>query len=182
MRFSGLLLLALACGCAPSEQKYLPLTVGNRWSYSVKADFDTTVDDIAVTGRVPVGKVEGYRMTGNLGTSEMAWDGSTLLAAELAGQRFSPPLPLLTASTTMWKGHIETAGRRIPAKAKVVSTKVKERFANRDYDTRRTEITFSSVGPNIYLTTWFAEGIGILKQEQRTGAKRDRRIEYLSGP
>lgn len=182
MRISCLSLLLIACGCAPSEQKYLPLAVGNRWSYSVKSDFDTTVDDVVVVGRVPVGKVEGYRMQGNLGTSEMAWDGSTLLASELAGQRFSPPLPLLTSSSVTWKGFIETAGRRIPAKAKIVSTKVKERFANRDYDTRQTEITFSSVGPNLHLTTWFVEGIGILKQEQRTGIKRDRRIEYLSGP
>jgi len=171
-----------AVGCAPSEHQYFPLAKGNKWSYSVRNDFDTFVDDIEVVRRVPVGNQEGYELHGKFGTSKFAWNGSVLVASELSGQRFDPPIPILSKAPIEWRGTVEIAGRKAASQAKLESSMTKERFAGRDYDALQTDLVMKSRGQTVRLTTWFVQGMGILLQEQKTGDKRDRRIEYLSGP
>ena len=176
-------LFALACvGCSASQTSYLPLKMGSKWSYAVKGDFDTTVEDMSVVGRVPVGPQDGYEIQGHTGTTRLAWAGDRLLASELAGQWFDPPVPLISGGKTSWKGTLETAGRKSEAAATLTQSTAKLKFAGRDQDTLRTDLTLVTRGQTIKLSTWFVKGIGVLKQEQRTGNKRDRLIEYLSGP
>lgn len=169
-------------GCQGSGSDYFPLKSGAKWSYEVKTDFDSRVDDMTVARRVSVGPAKGYELDSPTGPSRLAWDRSTLLASQISGQTFEPPLPLIVPGSQSWRGTIETAGRRTPAKAQVKCQVVKLTFAGRQVDGLQSDVRIQSAGQPIQLTSWFVQGTGLVRQEQRTGDRRDRRIEYLSGP
>ncbi|MBL8066377.1 MAG: hypothetical protein JNM34_11045 [Chthonomonadaceae bacterium] len=172
----------VAMGCAPGDHRYFPLAVGNKWSYSVKEDFSSRVEDLEVVRRVPVGRWSGFELKGNSGSSRLAWDGSTLWAAELASQSFDPPLPLFSRGPISWQGTTLVQGKRRKAEAQLQVMTDKYRYAGREQDTVLTTLSLTENGRTVQLETWFSEHVGILKQEQRTNDRRDRRIEYLSGP
>lgn len=156
--------------------------MGNKWTYEVKTDFDSRVDDVAVVSRVPVGTVEGYELASPTGASRLGWNGDVLVMSMISGQVYDPPIPIFSTSKRSWQGTIETAGRLTPAKAELVCQPVKLRFAGRQVDGYQSDLSIHTTGAPVHLTSWFVKGVGLFRQEQRTGERRDRRVEYLSGP
>ena len=167
-------------GCAPFEQSYFPVRTGQVWTYQVQSDFDTYVDDIKVVGSANVGAVKGWKLQGRMGTSCLGWSGDTLIASELGGRSFDPPLPVFSRAPKSWKGTISVAGRRFPASAKITSQKTTEKLGGRSYEAWQTTVVMTGTGQTVQLDSWFVSGVGLLRQEQRTGTHRDRRLEYLS--
>lgn len=160
----------------------MPLSMKSKWSYSVKTDFSSAVDEIVVGRRVPVGSHLGYELIGQMGISRLVWDGDTLLASELGNHGFSPPIPIFATRSKQWKGNLTIAGRPQQGSATLELSETPETIAGREYKAVVAELDIETKGRHINMKTWYVKSIGILRQEQRTDGKRDRRLEYLSGP
>lgn len=178
----GILAVLVACSCSNRLQSYFPVTSSSVWKYTVQGEFDTFPDTVKTVGRVPVGQVEGFELVGGMGVSRLAWQGDTLLASELAGQRFHPPIPLLAPTALDWTGTWESGGKAKPANAKFSWKPTETTVSGRKTKALESVLKFVANGRTTVLTTWFVEGIGIYRQEQRTDDRRDRRLDYLSGP
>ncbi|MBS1713140.1 MAG: hypothetical protein JST30_02255 [Armatimonadetes bacterium] len=174
--------LAAVGGCQDQATGLMPLSKKAVWTYSVQGDFDTYVATLKAADRVPVGPAEGWKLDGTMGPSRLGWAGGTLYASELAGQGFEPPLPLYSPSPVRWKGRWSMGNRSAELEATVESKKVKEQVAGRSTDAVMSVVQLKGRGFSSRLTTWFVPGIGVYRQEQRTGDRRTVRLDYLSGP
>ncbi|MBS1724064.1 MAG: hypothetical protein JSS66_14055 [Armatimonadetes bacterium] len=182
---SNLLCLACALGFAVGcggQGRLMPLDKGSHWTYSVQTDFDTFVDDVRVTRRVPVGPVEGWEVKGSMGVSSLGWSGDTLIAVQLNGQRFEPPLPLLSGKGKTWQGLVRSGGRTEKCSANLSVAPVKETVGGRQVDGVMSTIALVGGPAPIELKTVFVADVGIVRQEQRSGDRRQRRLDYLTGP
>ncbi len=174
--------LILLMGCSIPDQNLMPMAKGNKWSYRVQGAFDSRVDDVSVGRSVAVGGVRGWELVGDLGTTTLAWSGQTLVASEICGQRFDPPIPLYAPKSVTWKGTVETAGRTYPGDATLGVSRAKEKFAGKPVTAVTSTLSLTLRKQKVVLTSTFLDGVGLLHQEQRTGDRRDRYMEYLSGP
>ena len=184
MRLLALCPILLLLGCGSSTQDYFPLAEGNVWNYVVSLDGDVAYQELKVVGRTAVGPHRGWLLESDMGDSRLAWDGEMLLAAEMAGVRYSPPIPIYAPDGERWSGVVRTAGARHKATASIATSKENVDVAGRTHQTVKCVLTLDSADGQIQLTTWFFEGLGILKQEQRSGPllTRNRRIDFVIGP
>ncbi|MBX7133099.1 MAG: hypothetical protein K1X67_10525 [Fimbriimonadaceae bacterium] len=164
----------------------MPLAVGSKWTYSVRAGFLSRVEDLKVLRTISVADVEGYELTGPMGNSRVAWKGGNFLVEDLPGTRLSPALPILIGesdkASRRWSGIAKTLSGAKEATADIVQAKDTVTIGGQTYETRRSEVVLRGLGSPITLTTWFHEGIGMLRQEQRVGDQLVRSMEYLAGP
>ena len=164
-------------GCRGQEQNdLLPLEVGKIWTYQIRVGMDKRVEPVKVSRETPVDGVNGYELKGLLGDSRLAWKNGQLITDSGAHGRLRPHLPLLDINKDhlTWHGSITTISAPRPAYAKILRTEEKAFFWNN----RKTRVTRSTViltlpDKEITLDTWFLKGVGIVKQEQRTGIRLD---------
>ena len=179
-----LLSVLMLAGCGAKTQDYFPLKIGNKWTYKVTIDNDQEIIDLTVAEEAPVGDHKGFLLQSEMGDSRLAWDGGTLLAAELAGTRYSPPIPLYAADGTEWSGVVQAQSKQVAGTATVSRSEEELVVGGRSYRTVKCVLTLDSGEDHIQLTTWFYSGLGILRQELRSGPalERDRNIVFVSGP
>lgn len=162
------------------------METGHRWTYSVRAGFFSRVEDLRVTRSISVAGRQGFELTSPTGSSRFVWKEGVLLAEDLPGTRFSPATPLLVGDRTQaeraWQGIVRTLAGEREARATLVQATDSLTLGGRSYETRRTVLSVEGLGPRLELRSWFAEGIGLLRQEQRVGDQLVRSIEYLAGP
>ena len=184
MRLLALCPALLLLGCGGTPQDYFPLADGNVWNYVVSLDGDVAYQELRVVGRTAVGPHNGWLLESDMGDSRLAWDGETLLASEMAGVRYSPPIPIYARDGARWSGVVRSAGARREATATVETSNEELTLQGRPHQTVRCVVTLDSGDRQVELTTWFFEGLGILRQEQRSGPLRERNrlIEFVSGP
>lgn len=182
------LLLAAVSGCG-GDRSWFPLDDGHEWSYSVRGSLAEFVEPVKVLRRLPVAGVDGFELGGPLGTCRVAWKGNTLYATALAGLSVaegSPPLPLLVGDGADrrldWKGKLLVAGKGVQASASLEQKPVNLSLPGRQYATLHTKLTVRTPEATVEVLTWYAEGIGPLRQEQRTNGAWDVGLEYLGGP
>jgi len=178
------LLLVFVFGCGDSVEEYMPLGEGNRWTYEVRLDADYFDADMTVERAASVGSARGWLLASDLGQCRMAWSDGELIAAELAGTTYAPPVPLFAESGREWSGVVTTPTTKSAATARLQRSKEDLKIAGRTYGTVKCVLTLEGSGEKTQLTTWFFPGLGILRQEQRSGPAltRDRRIDFVSGP
>lgn len=187
MRFGLCIVIVVLAGCGRGGgESFMPLTVGGRWTYSVRAGFLSRVVDIKVSRTISVADVEGVELVGPMGNSRLAWKDGLLLVEDLPGTRVSPAIPMLVGTSVKakraWKGIARTLAGTLEATASLTQASDTVTLGGRTYEARRSELTVRGLGEPIVLTTWFYEGIGILRQEQRVGEQLVRSMEYLAGP
>ena len=184
MRRLALCPFLLLVGCRSSTQDYFPLAQGNVWNYVVSLDGDIAYQELRVVGRTAVGPHNGWLLESDMGDSRLAWDGDRLIAAEMAGVRYSPPIPIFAPDGERWSGVVRTAGTRHESTATVATSNEMLDVAGRSHQTVMCVVTLESSDGPVQLTTWFFEGMGILRQEQRSGPllTRNRKIDFVSGP
>jgi hypothetical protein len=180
------LVAALLGGCSGGEQ-YLPLRAGAKWTYGVRSGFLDKVVDVQVTGRAPVESANGWSLSSPMGASRLAWVDGSLLADTLAGTRYSPPLPLLKADRPSahwkWAGLISSADEEKMGRATVQSKPTTYRMGAKTYEVVRVEHRFSAeAGADVVLVSYYAEDLGLLRQEQRRLGVLERALDYVSGP
>lgn len=183
MRGLVLALPLVLVGCASSPD-IMPLRVGATWTYRVHADFPIYAEAVKVVRRTAVSGHEGFVLEGPLGESTMSWQGKRLVAERLGAVRFDPPIPLLVlnGSGAVWQGKmsgltgVESAAANLGQASETIT------LNGKSYKTTRTTLTLSSQAHAIELTTWFAPGSGIVRQEQLTDGRQNLSLELVSGP
>lgn len=188
MRRLLLLGFVLMAGCSGGSDWY-PLEVGNEWTYSVRTGLAEFVEPVKVVSTAPAAGTKGFQLSGNLGTSRLAWKGKVLCASELPNLAVAPnssPFPLLVAddptATRAWSGSVMLSGKTYPAVASLKQSKAKLSTPGRTWDTVLVTISLKVGDRNIEILTWYAKGHGPVRQEQRTNGVWDVGFDYLSGP
>ncbi len=180
-------LLFLLSGCS-SHDEYFPLALGSHWTYTVKEDkFATRVQELKVTRRVPVAAELGYEVEGPMGQIRLGWRDGILYANELPNTRVFRPIPLLDTrnptASHQWSGQVESMGIALPATAKLTQKSEPVDIGAKRVDTLRADLAVYL--PNnkvIELDSWYAKGIGLVKQDQRTNGNLDIHLEWLGEP
>lgn len=173
-------------GCGSRNEAYFPLRQGAEWTYQVRSGFVSRIETVRATKQVPVGGSLGWLLESPVGDSRVAWSGDRLLAAELAGTRFVPPVPMLSfsdrPSSGEWQGLATVAGRTFGGTAKLLQTKARfplgSKVVTGIHATLRLDVP---TGP-IEVWSWYVDGIGLVRQEQRDRSGLARSLEYVKGP
>lgn len=168
----------------------MPLTKGAAWTYQAEPGLLNETVDIKVGDKTPVGEVEGVVLTSPWGDSKLAWQGDKLLAAQLGGTRYRPPIPLVAnlakGMTIPWKGEVSVAGKTSQATAVLETKDTKARIGSRELPSTESTLTLQITDGKQAVTheilTWFVSGYGVARQEQRKDGRLINRLTYLSGP
>lgn len=186
MRRLPLLLLAAAVAAGCGDNALYPLETGGTWQYAVRSGFTSDVINLRVDGRQSVAATAGWRLSSELGAVQLAWRGKVLLLEEAAGTRFTPALPWLRSDSSdprrTWVGSATTFGRTLEASAVIAQAKDRIVLGSRKLDVQKVSVQMRAGPRSIETITWFAPGIGPVRQEQRVDGRLTRSLEYLSGP
>ncbi len=180
-------LMALASCGGRSDTAWMPMTKSSTWKYEVQNGMQRSVETIKVEARDLVGGQNGWRLEGPGGPSRLAWIDGNMYASQLAGTRFSPPI-LINSDTKdpkfnhEWKGDIMVAHRSMPATATVHLEEDTMTLGGKDVKTQKSVLAMKVGKMEVGIQTWFAKGIGIVRQEERSGDLLLRSMEYISGP
>ena len=121
-----------------------------------------------------------------MGNSVLFWDGDALMASELSGTRFKPPLLMFKSgnkdATGKWEGMIDALQYKGPATATLIQQK-----ANFGPDSKKSESIESTLNlifgkDSLEVRTVFTRGLGIAQQEQRLNGKFVSSFDHVSGP
>lgn len=173
-------------GCSPGSQRYFPLEAGMQWTYSVRSGLSSRVEQLRVAMSVSVAGVQGWELSGPMGASRVAWRGNKLMLEEVPGTRFAPAVPILLGDPRTakwdWSGLVTTFGRATEGSGVIEQSPEQLTVAGRSFKTIRSTFSLDLPGKQIVIVTWFAEGVGVLRQEQRANGYLERALEYVSGP
>src|SRR5437868_2581428 len=79
-------------------------------------------------------------------------------------------------------GTVETANFSRPSTASLNQQTDNIQVGTRRYDAIKATVALSTGSDSYELITWYAKGLGPIRQEQRTDGKLDYKVELLSGP
>lgn len=182
MRLCLVALAMATVGCGKSPTSWWPLRASMSQSYSLERGATTLVAPWKVTGRAAVGSELGYVVASPVGESVLAWRGDRLVASQLAGTRFEPPLPVLVEGEARWHGTVATAGRVEEGSAVVKGEQSKERHSVLGVRTLQVVSTLRLRGHVCVVESVFADRVGLVSQSQRTDDVLDYRLTYLGSP
>lgn len=184
-RLAAVFAIGALVGCGGSGDGWMPLRSKNHWSYTVTAGLTAAVRDVRVAEETPVGDDMGWHLVGAMGDSHLAWVGGTLYAGRLAGTDYAPPIPVCrpaAASPITWTGGVHHLGKVIGAKARLAMEEGSEEIAGRKLPVWIATLTVTLPDRTVETITSYAEGIGIVRQEERHDGALIRKIRYVSGP
>ena len=175
---------AFLVGCA-GPQEYFPLKLGRSNSYSVRTGFNNYVESITPQRVVSVAGVRGFELDSALGTSTVGWKGDTLVGERLANAQVIPAVPLLSPTQLdkklpPWNGTLAFPGGKEEATGTLTQSKTSLSIGGRKFDTIKTVLVIDTDKRQIELETYYAQGIGPVKQEQRTNGHFDLAMELLA--
>lgn len=180
------LLSLVTLGCKNGDESWMPLEPDAKWSYVARGDVTNALAEFEVADVTSVGSARGRVIRSSYGESRLAWMGTKLIASELGGTKYWPPIPLLDVSIKAgqieWSGTAKTAGKVTSLTAVVRQSRVPYIIAQKEVSAIRTSITLRGEGVQEELTTWFVEQVGIAKQERRSKGKWVLSLSLVSGP
>ena len=184
--FLGLAWSLVGCG---SRDNWFPMKVGQHWTYQVRTAFDVNVQPIKVLRPLPVASAPGYELTGPLGVSRIAWRNGTLYADSTVNAQFIPPLPLLVPAVERtkdddkkvltWHGRVIVLGKERPGSATLYERNATIEFGTRKVPTILSTLDIRIPGGKIGLQSWYQQGVGLIRQEQRTNGTRVVQLQML---
>lgn len=163
----------------------MPLREGQSWRYYAHEATGSRIRNIKVGESCLVGNSHGFKLSGDGGTSKLAWISGELWVSEFAAMRFDPPIVLLKPSspTSTWNyegvGTSRVFQQRISVQAKQQPVKLEVMGQTRN--TLLVTLSLQFQNKTIELETWFQKGLGILKQEQRVDGIRVFALEWIGG-
>ncbi len=183
------ILLPLGCvvACGQGGPSYMPLVDEKQWTYNVVSNFQNNVQKFTVAGHTSVGGVDGRVISSEMGESRLAWDRRKLICSEMGSTVFIPPIPIFMEDkipekkkgreselmpATDWSGTFQALGKTRHAKGILSQSRGVLQSQNGDLDVVETVFKVQIEGAKddvpLEIRTWFARGIGIVRQEQRT--------------
>lgn len=164
----------------------MPLSKDAEWDYTYSAKMLTGVESVRVINESSIDGHPAYNLSGPMGRSRIAWIGDKLVAAELSGTRFFPPITLLApgrkGELPTWQGSISSGGTSSPASAQISQESSTFSLGGRKYSATVVvhRITYGS--SNLEVSTTYADGLGIAQQVSRRNGQFVSSLEYLKGP
>jgi len=181
---AGLFLLLAAC--ERPQTSYFPISRDARWTYAIRSGLLSRVEDLGVKRELSVAGVQGYELGGPMGYSRLAIKGDVVVAENLAGTTYSPPLPLLILKQekrrVTWAGLITAANRPEQGSAVLMQSPTKVSLGGRQLRGIAVDLTIEVRSKRVVLKSTYAEGLGLVRQEQHENQSQERYLEYLSGP
>lgn len=178
------LLVPLLASCS-SGSSYMPSEVGTAWTYKVRTGFGAQhVVDATISRKLSVTGTEGFELVSALGPTRMAWKNGALWAQNFGNVHVQPAISIfrIDREPADWKGTLQTVQGKEAATGKLTHENKKLEIGSRSLQTVQSQLTIKRPNATTILTTWLSEGIGIVRQEQRTNGALDLRIEWVSGP
>lgn len=173
-------------GCSRPQGAYFPIQPDAKWIYAIRSGLLSRVEDVKVTRTLSVAGVQGYELGGAMGYSRVAIKGDVVVAENLCGTTYSPPLPLLVLKpeeqTRNWSGIVSAGGRSMEATAILVQKPGKTMLGGRGVRSIECELSIHLATKRIDLRSTYAYGLGLVRQEQHENRAQQRYLEYLSGP
>ncbi len=176
----------MLAGCGGRGGSFMPIRETSEWTYVVNGKLVTGVEKVRVTGRTSVNGVRGFKLVGPMGPSRIAWRGSELIAAELSGVLYDPPVTILDVSgapdLAKWSGRIRYYGADLPGT--VVGTQKETTFtlSGRKYRAIETTMNLTAGGKKIETVATYADTLGLAKLTEHAGGEFLSSMEYLAGP
>ncbi len=160
--------VVLASGCAKTPERF-PLKEGWSATYEVTGAFLPQVEEIAVLRSSTVAGVPGWVLGGALGESRLAWKDGYLVAEQLAGTWYAPPLPILRASSgdDEWRGVAVTLGKAKSVSGTFVQRDEKVDFADKKTPSTHVVLDLAEPGAKIEIQIWYVKGLGPIRWEHR---------------
>lgn len=180
-----MVLLAVA-GCRFPTSDYMPLTVGQKWSYLVVSPQIKLSPELVVEQTCAVGGFKGFELSGPLGRSRLAWTDSRLIASQLGQTRFDPPVVLLDPDVPT-KPILREITVSTPLAIVKATAKLTEEHKTIDVNGLhqpciKTSLRITISNHNLDLFTWWVRGRGVVQQVQRTDGNQDVAMTLLDGP
>lgn len=147
------------------------MSVGKSWTYLVHGRRLDQIAQMRASRRVAVDDVSGFELVGPLGTARLAWHGTRLVADSLCGTRYDPPLPLVdaaaTSTTFQWSGTVASPTTRTPGHGTITLKTSQAPFASRVMPAVESIVQLQTGRHRYELDSWFVDGIGLVRQEER---------------
>jgi hypothetical protein len=151
--------------------------------YAIRTGLSKSVETVRVTSRVPIAGDYGFALTSTFGPSNLLWKGNTLLASNLGGTRFSPPIPILIngdpSATRRTKTRATWGGLSEPADIILTQSKETVRIGNTDVDGIRVTLTLQTPTREVQTISVYAPGKGLVHQQQLTNGRFDLSLDRL---
>ncbi|MBW7929290.1 MAG: hypothetical protein H3C58_14635 [Fimbriimonadaceae bacterium] len=160
--------LVWIAGCAEPPSVF-PLREGWSGTYQVTGAFLPQVEDIKVVRRSTVAGEPGWVLGGALGESRLAWKDGVLVAEQLAGTWYAPPLPILrsTSGDEEWRGVAVTLGKAKAISGTLIQRDEKVEFADKKTPSTHVVLDLAEPGAKIEIQIWYAKGLGPIRWEHR---------------
>ncbi|MEO2091179.1 MAG: hypothetical protein ABGY75_17085 [Gemmataceae bacterium] len=151
-----------------------PLAKGTKWEYEVNANGQKLEASQEVTD-VAEAKEKGKAAIATLSTTvgpqklteEMSADDKGVYRHSMQGQKLSTPVTALkypVKEGDKWDAKIALAGQEADATFETKKAE-KVKVAAGEYTATPVEMNIQAMGQTIKATNWYADGVGIIKQE-----------------
>jgi hypothetical protein len=164
----------------------MPLGKGKFWTYNYNARLRTGVEKLAVTGPTAISGHQGFILEGPMGRCAMAWKGVDLVASELAGVWYDPPLLLIRDGVRDGKGELSgkaiIAGQSFRYQGTWTQEPIKHQLGTRKLSAIKVERELTFDANTLKTTTVFVPGIGIVRQEEKWNGEFRALLNYVTGP
>lgn len=155
-----------------------PLVKGTKWEYEVNAagqKMDATQEVTDVAEAKEKGKAAIATLSTNITTpmgkqsltEEMSADDKGVYRHSMQGQKLATPVTALkypVKEGDKWDAKIALAGQEADATFETKKVE-KVKVAAGEYTAQPVEMTIQTMGQTIKATNWYADGVGIIKQE-----------------
>jgi len=176
---SAVLFLALVPLAAAQDDKkpdLYPLTEGNKWQYSVsvmgnKVDVVTEVTASATKKGKTTATVTAKTPDGNDISEELTADAKGVYRASISGVKTDKPLTIIkypVKNGATWTEEIKINGMDAEVKTTVGDTEDVKVPAGK-YKATPHEAVIKIGGQEVKATSWYADGVGIVKQKMTFG-------------
>ena len=185
---AALVLFTAACGFAQDKKEekkddkkaanLQPLAKGTKWEFTVKVG-DKEMDGIQEVTEVSEPK-KGERAIATIATSvggqklseEMSADEKGVYRHAMQGQKLETPIAAIkypAKAGTKWSEKLKMMGQEVEADFEMKKEE-KVKVAAGEYTAVPVEMTIKAGGQTITATNWYADGVGLVKQEMDLGA------------
>lgn len=161
------------------------METGRSWTYHARGGFVGYVEPVSVVRPLAVAGSPGFEIQGPLTSARLAWRDGRLLAEQVGGTRYAPPVPLLAQEgekSIDWSGRAQVLNVGLGAKGTLTQDKEKLDLGGRQVETRVSTLLLEMPRRRVEIRTWFAKGIGIVRQTQHTNGIQDVAIDLVRWP
>ncbi|MCU0703657.1 MAG: hypothetical protein MUF18_06750 [Fimbriiglobus sp.] len=157
-----------------------PLTKGTKWEYTLKVggqEIEGT-QEVTEVAEAKKGERAVSTISTNIGpqkiTEEMSADDKGVYRHAMQGQKLETPILAVkypVKAGTKWTEKVKVMGQEADVEFETKDGE-KVKVAAGEYTATPVEMVVKAGGQTVNVTTWYAEGVGMVKQEMSLGGQK----------